>query len=188
MVLAIFGMAFPFLSLAGTTALALRLLGARAVFSGFSRALIAVASREMCPTRRSSSVLSIGASCGRLGKALPANSAKARENVASLGTAASRSQPRGRRAGAPRILRPGTPRGPGGRGGAPRISNTGTPRGPGGRAGAPRILRPGTPPGPGRIVRRLFAPACPVFCRCYKLWICSRRSRISTPAGPNERC
>ena len=58
-----------------------------AVFSGFSRASIAVASREMCPTRRSSWVLLMSASCMRPGKALPANSAKARETVASLGIA-----------------------------------------------------------------------------------------------------
>jgi hypothetical protein len=67
-----------------------------AIFSGFSRPSIAVPSREMLPARRSSWVVAVSVSCRRLGGALLANSAKARENVASLGTAPGRSQPRER--------------------------------------------------------------------------------------------
>ena len=65
--------------------------------AGFSRASIAVLSREICPTKRSACVSWINASCNRDGKALAANSAKARENVASLGTSPARCQPHSRR-------------------------------------------------------------------------------------------
>src|SRR5262252_7159388 len=58
---------------------------------------MAVASREMWPTNRSSWVLLINASCTRVGSSLVANSANARENVASLGTCPGRSQPHSRR-------------------------------------------------------------------------------------------
>ena len=54
--------------------------------AGFSRASIAVASREMCSTRWPSIVRAISVSCRRLARPLSANSAKARENVASLGS------------------------------------------------------------------------------------------------------
>src|SRR3954468_8074640 len=60
---------------------------------GFSRASIAVLSRETWPTRRSVWVFWISAACSREGKALLANSAKAREKVASLGTSLARCQP-----------------------------------------------------------------------------------------------
>ena len=69
---------------------------------GFSRASIAVASREMCSTRwpsfvrairsygtdsaTSTTVPFLAAPCSRRARPLPANSAKARENVASLGS------------------------------------------------------------------------------------------------------
>src|ERR1022692_3237835 len=66
-------------------------------FAGFSRASIAVLSREICPTRRSACLSWINASCNRDGKALLLNSAKARENVASLGTSPARCQPHSRR-------------------------------------------------------------------------------------------
>jgi len=65
--------------------------------TGFSRASMAVASREMCPTRRFLWVLSIKASWTRPGKPLAANSAKAREKVLSLGTSLLRSKPHSRR-------------------------------------------------------------------------------------------
>src|SRR3954463_13544037 len=61
--------------------------------AGFSRASIAVLSRETWPTKRSVWVCWISASCSREGKALSANSAKAREKVASLGTSLARCQP-----------------------------------------------------------------------------------------------
>src|SRR4051794_36672866 len=60
---------------------------------GFSRASIAVLSRETWPTKRSVWVCWISASCSREGKALSANLAKAREKVASLGTSLARCQP-----------------------------------------------------------------------------------------------
>ncbi len=66
-------------------------------FAGFSRASIAVLSREICPTKRSEWMSWISASCNRDGKALAANSAKARENVDSLGTSPARYQPHKRR-------------------------------------------------------------------------------------------
>src|SRR5215469_7852431 len=66
-------------------------------FTGFSRASIAVLSREICPTSRSLWVCAISASCTFEGSALAANSAKARENVASLGISFARSQPHSRR-------------------------------------------------------------------------------------------
>ena len=65
--------------------------------AAFSRALIAVASREMWPTKRGFSYFSINASCTRAGNWLCANSAKAREKVASLGSSRCRSQPHKRR-------------------------------------------------------------------------------------------
>ena len=91
----------PDLSLAGT-ALDLRLslwlrrrfVRCRRFFTSHS---IAVLSREMCPTKRSACVSRISASCNRGGKALVANSAKARENVASLGTSPLRCQPHNQR-------------------------------------------------------------------------------------------
>src|SRR5215472_16416837 len=66
-------------------------------FTGLSRASIAVLSREICPTTRSLWVCAISASCTFEGSALAANSAKARENVASLGISFARSQPHSRR-------------------------------------------------------------------------------------------
>ncbi len=101
-----FAIAAPFF---GRPRLRFAVLGAGAGVTGFSRASMAVASREMCPTRRSLWVLLIRASCTRLGKALAANSAKAREKVLSLGTAPARSQPHSRRSpasAASRSIRP----------------------------------------------------------------------------------
>ena len=54
--------------------------------AAFSRASIAVASREMCSTRWPSIVRAISVSCRRLARRLSANSEKAFENVASLGS------------------------------------------------------------------------------------------------------
>ena len=56
----------------------------------------AVASREICPTRWSFRVRAISASCRRLASALSANSAKPRENVASLGSRQTPLQPHSR--------------------------------------------------------------------------------------------
>ena len=65
--------------------------------TGLSRASIAVASREMCPTKRSLWVYRMSASCTRAGRLLALNSAKARENVLSLGNPRLLSQPHKRR-------------------------------------------------------------------------------------------
>jgi hypothetical protein len=65
--------------------------------AGFSRASISLASRAMQPTMRSPSVRLTRSSCIRPGSSLAANSAKARENVASLGTSRAPSQPQMRR-------------------------------------------------------------------------------------------
>src|SRR5208283_2586085 len=65
--------------------------------AGLSRASISVASRAITPTMRPPSERSINAACILSGKSPCANSAKARENVASEGTCARRSQPRMRR-------------------------------------------------------------------------------------------
>ncbi len=65
--------------------------------TGFSRALISVASRAIAPMMRPPSARSISAACILSGRSPCANSAKARENVASEGTCALRSQPRIRR-------------------------------------------------------------------------------------------
>ena len=64
--------------------------------AGFSRASIAVASREMCSTRWPSIVRAISVSCRRLARPLSANSEKARENVASLGSRPAPLQPHSR--------------------------------------------------------------------------------------------
>ena len=64
--------------------------------AGFSRASIAVASREMCSTRWPSIVRAINVSCRRLARRLSANSEKARENVASLGSRPAPLQPHSR--------------------------------------------------------------------------------------------
>ena len=64
--------------------------------AGFSRASIAVASREMCSTRWPSIVRAISVSCRRLARRLSANSEKARENVASLGSRPAPLQPHSR--------------------------------------------------------------------------------------------
>ena len=65
--------------------------------AGFSRALITVESREMCPTRCSPTVPSTNASCSWAGRELSATYAKAREKVATLGIARTEVQPqRGR--------------------------------------------------------------------------------------------
>ena len=61
-----------------------------------SRASIAVASREMCSTRWPSIVRAISVSCRRLARRLSANSEKARENVASLGSRPAPLQPHSR--------------------------------------------------------------------------------------------
>ena len=61
--------------------------------SGFSRLSMAVESRAICPTSRSPWVCRTSASCSRVGSSLAANSAKARENVASLGTCDRFAQP-----------------------------------------------------------------------------------------------
>src|ERR1022692_2896046 len=65
--------------------------------TGFSRPLIAVASRLMCPTSLGPSVFSISAAWTRCGNSLRANSAKAREKMVSSGTWAAASQPQMRR-------------------------------------------------------------------------------------------
>ena len=65
--------------------------------AGFSRASIAVESRETCPTGCSPRVRSTNASCGRDGREFSANSANVREKVASLGTAYAEDQPQRRR-------------------------------------------------------------------------------------------
>ena len=65
--------------------------------AGFSRASISVASRAITPRMRPPSVRSISAACILPGRSPCANSAKARENVASEGTCERRSQPRMRR-------------------------------------------------------------------------------------------
>src|SRR5271163_4738653 len=65
--------------------------------AGFSRASISVASRAITPTMRPPSVRAISAACILSGRSPRANSAKARENVASEGTCERRSQPRMRR-------------------------------------------------------------------------------------------
>jgi hypothetical protein len=59
-------------------------------FAGFSRASIAVESRETWPTSRSFCVAAITASCTFVGNWLAANSANAREKVEALGTAPAR--------------------------------------------------------------------------------------------------
>ena len=64
--------------------------------AGFSRASIAVASREMCSTRWPSIVRAINVSCRRFARRLSANSEKARENVASLGSRPAPLQPHSR--------------------------------------------------------------------------------------------
>ena len=64
--------------------------------AGFSRASIAVASREMCSTGWPSIVRAISVSCRRLARPLSANSEKARENVASLGSRPAPLQPHSR--------------------------------------------------------------------------------------------
>ena len=64
--------------------------------AGFSRASIAVASREMCSTRWPSIVRAISVSCRRLARRRSANSEKARENVASLGSRPAPLQPHSR--------------------------------------------------------------------------------------------
>ena len=64
--------------------------------AAFSRASIAVASREMCSTRWPSIVRAISVSCRRLARPLSANSEKARENVASLGSRPAPLQPHSR--------------------------------------------------------------------------------------------
>ena len=69
-----------------------------AVFwTGFSRASISVASRAIAPMMRPPSARSISAAWILSGSAPRANSANARENVASEGTCERRSQPRMRR-------------------------------------------------------------------------------------------
>src|SRR4030095_15354345 len=76
------------------------LVVASAFFSflaAFSRALIAVASREIWPTKRGFSYFSIIVACTRSGNWLALNSANAREKVASLGKLSCRSQPHKRR-------------------------------------------------------------------------------------------
>ena len=65
--------------------------------TGCSRAGIAVESRETCPAKRSCSVRSTKASCKRPANSLVAKPAKAREKVASLGTARTVSQPHSQR-------------------------------------------------------------------------------------------
>ena len=70
--------------------------GFAAFGAGFSRAAIAVASREMCPTRWPSIVRAISVSCSRPARPLSANSAKAREKVASLGSRPTPLQPHSR--------------------------------------------------------------------------------------------
>ena len=64
--------------------------------AAFSRASIAVASREMCSTRWPSIVRAINVSCRRFARRLSANSEKARENVASLGSRPAPLQPHSR--------------------------------------------------------------------------------------------
>ena len=63
-----------------------------ALGAGFSRPAMAVESLETCPAKW----LSSNASCKRPGRSPSANSAKARENVASLGTLPAFSQPHNR--------------------------------------------------------------------------------------------
>src|SRR4029077_15191493 len=96
----------PFL---GRARLRLRRAGVEAaggaLFTGFSRASIAVASREMWPTRRSLYACLISASWRRHGSALRANSAKAREKVVSLGSSPRCSQPHSRRNGLSTVSR-----------------------------------------------------------------------------------
>ena len=65
--------------------------------AGFSRASMAVESRERWPTSRSWCVSRISVSCTRWGNCVSANSAKAREKTDSLGTSNFRSQPQIRR-------------------------------------------------------------------------------------------
>ena len=60
-------------------------------------ALIAVASRETCPTRRPPGVCPTAALCRCAGSARPESSAKAREKVAPLGISLRRDRPYGRR-------------------------------------------------------------------------------------------
>src|SRR5271166_361261 len=66
-------------------------------WTGFSRASISVASRAIAPMMRPPSARSIGAAWILSGSSPRANSANARENVASEGTCERRSQPRMRR-------------------------------------------------------------------------------------------
>ena len=66
-------------------------------WTGFSRASISVASRAIAPMMRPPSVRSISAAWILSGSSPRANSANARENVASEGTCERRSQPRMRR-------------------------------------------------------------------------------------------
>ncbi|MCY4291334.1 MAG: hypothetical protein OXC72_06190, partial [Roseovarius sp.] len=65
--------------------------------SGLSRASMAVESREMRSTTLSRIGDRIIAACTLAGNSLSANSAKARENVASLGISDRRDHPHGRR-------------------------------------------------------------------------------------------
>src|ERR1019366_3051009 len=65
--------------------------------TGFSRASISVASRAIAPMMRPPSARLISAACILSGRSPCANSVKARENVASEGTCARRSQPQTRR-------------------------------------------------------------------------------------------
>ena len=71
--------------------------GAFCFAAGFSRASMAVESRERWPTNRSRWVFPISASCTRWGNCVSENSAKAREKTDSLGTSNFRSQPQMRR-------------------------------------------------------------------------------------------
>ena len=85
-------------------------------WTGFSRASISVASPAIAPMMRPPSARSISAACMLSGSAPRANSANARENVASEGTCEPRSQPRMRRRALStsrrsiRALAAGTPR------------------------------------------------------------------------------